>query len=234
MSAALYEEALALTDATAAAGVPLSLLGGAAIFIHCPGAIADGPYRELADLDGVTTKSGRGGLVGLLESRGYEPDGRFNAMHGDRRMIFQGPAGKLDLFVDVFEMCHEVDLRDRVGLEPRTLPVADLLLTKLQIVELNEKDARDAAALLREHELGSGPGDHVDVDYLAGLVGSDWGLWRTLTGTLASLGELEPDVAPRAAELAAAFEAAPKSRGWRMRARVGERKQWYELPEEVG
>ncbi|HEY0277749.1 MAG TPA: hypothetical protein VGC32_05735 [Solirubrobacterales bacterium] len=234
MSLALYEESIALTDATAAAGVPVSLLGGAAIFLHCPGAIADGPYRELADIDAVTTKRAARDLTAVLEGRGYEPDSRFNAMHGDRRMIFKGPRGKLDVFVDEFEMCHRIDLTDRVGIEPRTLPVADLLATKLQIVELNEKDARDAAALLREHELGSGPGDHVDVDYLNGLVGSDWGLWRTLDGTLAALGELEPDVAPRANELREAFEAAPKSRGWKMRARVGERKRWYELPEEVG
>jgi len=234
MSLALYEESIALTDATAAAGVDLSLLGGAAIFLHCPGAIADGPYRELADLDAVTTKRSAGDLAKTLEARGYEPDSRFNAMHGDRRMIFDGPRGKLDVFVDVFEMCHTIDLRDRIGIEPRTLPVADLLATKLQIVELNEKDARDAAALLREHELGSGPGDHVDVDYLNGLVGSDWGLWRTLTGTLDSLAQLQPDVAGRAGELRDAFEAAPKSRGWKLRARVGERKRWYELPEEVG
>jgi len=234
MSVPLYEESIALTDATAAAGVDFSLLGGGAIFLHCPQAIADGPYRELADLDGITTRSSTAALAEVLERRGYEPDGRFNAMHGERRMIFTGPRGKLDVFVDVFEMCHTIDLRDRVGIEPRTLPVADLLLTKLQIVELNEKDARDAAALLREHELGSGPGDHVDVDYLNGLVGSDWGLWRTLTGTLATLAELEPDVADRAGELREAFEAAPKSRGWKLRARVGERKRWYELPEEVG
>jgi hypothetical protein len=234
MSLALYEESIALTDATAAAGVDLSLLGGAAIFLHCPEAIGAGPYRELADVDGITTKSSTRDLTAVLEARGYEPDSRFNAMHGDRRMIFKGPRGKLDIFVDVFEMCHTIDLRDRVGIEPRTLPVADLLATKLQIVELNEKDARDAAALLREHELGTGPGDHVDVDYLSGLVASDWGLWRTLDGTLASLAELEPDVAAPAAELRAAFEAAPKSRSWKLRARVGERKRWYELPEEVG
>jgi hypothetical protein len=234
MSLALHEESVALTDAAAADGVELSLLGGAAIFLHCPKAIADGPYRELADIDAITTERSAGRLTAVLERRGYVANDRFNAMHGDRRMIFEGPNGKLDVFVGVFEMCHQLDLRDRIGLEPRTLPVADLLATKLQIVELNEKDARDAAALVREHELGHGPGDHIDIDYLAGLVGSDWGLWRTLDGTLANLAVLQPDVAPRAAELRAAFEEAPKTRGWRMRARIGERKRWYEIPEEVG
>jgi hypothetical protein len=234
MSETLLRESIALTDAMADAGIELSLLGGAAIFLHCPQAIADGPYRELADLDAITTRDAAGRLTAALQQRGYEPDRRFNAMHGNRRMIFAGPAGKLDVFVDVFEMCHVVDLRDRIGIDPRTLPVSDLLVTKLQIVELNDKDARDAAALLREHPLASGPGDHVDVDYLSELVGADWGLWRTLTGTLERLGELHPDVAERAGELRDAFAAAPKTRGWKLRARVGERKRWYELPEEVG
>jgi hypothetical protein len=112
--------------------------------------------------------------------------------------------------------------------------VSDLLLTKLQIVELNAKDARDAGLLLREHELGRGQGDHVDVDYLAGLVGRDWGLWRTTTGTLRRLAELEPSVAPRAGDLEAEFASVPKTRAFRIRARVGERKRWYELPDEIG
>jgi hypothetical protein len=112
--------------------------------------------------------------------------------------------------------------------------VADLLLTKLQIVELNPKDAQDTRVLLAEHELGKGPGDHVDVAYMSSVLASDWGLWRTVTGTLATLARMHPDVSARVHELDEAFERAPKSRSWRLRARIGERKRWYELPDEVG
>lgn len=234
MSAALHAEGVALVDDMAHRGLTLRLLGGAAVFEHCPRAVAGGPYRDLADLDAMTARRDVRALSAALAERGYEPEERFNAMHGDRRQIHHGPEGKLDLFVDSFEMCHVIDLRDRLGLEPRTLTVADLLLTKLQIVELNDKDALDARALLAEHELAEGPGDHVDVAYMSSVLASDWGLWRTVTGTLAKLARMHPDVSGRAEQLLGVFESAPKTRSWRLRARIGERKRWYELPDEVG
>jgi hypothetical protein len=230
----LHAEGVALVDDMAARGLTLRLLGGAGVFEHCPGVLRDGPYRALGDLDAITSRADARGLPGALGERGYEPEERFNALHGDRRQIYNGPAGKLDVFVDTFEMCHMIDLRARLGIEPRTLTVADLLLTKLQIVELNAKDAQDARALLVEHDLGEGPGDHVDVAYLSSALAGDWGLWRTVTRTLEALARLEPEVAGKAAALGDAFEAAPKTRSWRLRARIGERKRWYELPDEVG
>jgi hypothetical protein len=111
--------------------------------------------------------------------------------------------------------------------------VTDLLVTKLQVVELNEKDARDLAELLRHHGLGAGEGDHFDTERLGALVGDDWGLWRTLTGTLDRLPALVPDVGELAAAVRHAIDDAPKGRRWRMRARVGERKRWYELPDDL-
>jgi hypothetical protein len=231
---AMLREGVRLVDAMAQRQITLRLLGGAGVFEHCPRALEAGPYRELADLDAMTTRVDAGRVAAELAAEGYEPEARFNALHGDRRMIFQGPLGKLDVFVDDFEMCHVLDLRDRIGLDERTLTVSDLLLTKLQIVELNAKDADDARALLAEHDLAAGHGDHVDVPYLASLVAGDWGLWRTVTGTLRQLAALRPDVAAPATALVAAFETVPKTRSWRMRARIGERKRWYELPDEVG
>jgi hypothetical protein len=233
-AAAMHAEGVALVDDMTYRGITLRLLGGAAVFEHCPQAVAGGPYRELADLDAMTTRAHAPKLASALQERGYAADARFNALHGDRRMIFAGPVGKLDVFVDEFEMCHVLHLHDRLPLDARTLTVSDLLLTKLQIVELNAKDAQDARVLLLEHPLGAGHGDHVDVPYLASLVAADWGLWRTLTGTLRGLADLHPDVAAPSLALVDAFEAVPKTRGWRLRARIGERKRWYELPDEVG
>jgi hypothetical protein len=215
-------------------GLTLRLLGGAGIVLHCARTLGGAPHREIADLDALIRRAEGREVAAALADAGYAPQARFNALHGDRRMIFHGPAGKLDVFVGAFEMCHRLDLNGRLGLDTPTLTVSDLLLTKLQIVELNAKDAQDAALLLREHELGHGAGDHVDVDYLASLVASDWGLWRTTTGTLRRLAELEPAAAPHARELESVFAEVPKTRAFRLRARVGERKRWYELPDEVG
>src|SRR6202030_4206358 len=123
----------------------LRLLGGAAIILHSGGR----PHRELGDLDAATRRSDGRALAGALATVGYEAEPRFNALHGDRRLIFHGPHGKLDVFVEVFEMCQRIELGPRLPLDSPTLPVSDLLLTKLQVVELNAKDADDAALLLR-------------------------------------------------------------------------------------
>ncbi len=121
----------------------------------------------------------------------------------------------------------------------------DLLLSKLQIVELNEKDARDIVHLLCAMPVGGESRLSLDVDRLRGLLGSDWGWWRTVTGNLAKLPALigeRPDLAPtnaafdpvaQAKLLLEQAEAAPKGLKWRLRANVGDRVRWYELPEEV-
>lgn len=226
-------QGLAIVAAAQERGAVVRLLGGAGVFIHCPVAIARGPYRELGDLDAITRRGDVKTVSTALKEIGYEADARFNAVHGERRLIFSGPKGKLDVFVETFEMCHRIQLRDRLTLDQSTLTVSDLLLTKLQVVELNAKDAKDTAVLLAEHDLAGGPGDHVDVDYMSLVLGSDWGLWRTVTANLGRVSTLEPNVAAKAQQLSARFDAAPKTLAFRARARIGERIRWYELPDEV-
>jgi hypothetical protein len=228
-SQALLEEGAALVQSAQEGGATLRLLGGAAVIMHCSGT----PHRDIGDLDAVTTRADVAQLTRVLQQRGYQPETRFNALHGDRRLIFHGSAGKLDVFVDTFDMCHRIELSGRLALDSPTIPATDLLLTKLQVVELTAKDALDLAELLSHHALGSGPGDHFDVPYIEGLVGDDWGLWRTLTGTLARLAELHESVAEQSQALRQLLDDAPKGRRFRLRARLGERKRWYELPDEI-
>lgn len=222
-----------LVAAGQASSVPLRLLGGAGVMLHCQATLAGVPHREIGDLDVIVPGSAGREVTAVFESQGYTPDRRFNAMQGDRRMIFNGIAGKVDVFVDSFELCHRLDLRSRLALEAETIPAADLLLTKLQIFELTQKDVDDIALLLIEHELANGPGDHIDIVYMSELMGDDWGLWRTCTKTLGDVAGCRSDVAAKAQQLEAVFEAAPKTRRFRMRARIGERKRWYEIPDET-
>ena len=230
----LIDEGMALAQAADQAGLKLRLLGGVGVVAHCPNALAGKPHREIADIDVAVSRRDARKLTAFLESRGYTGETRFNNMHGDARMIFHGPQGKLDVFVGAFSMCHELDIDDRLALDFPALTATDLLLTKLQIVELNAKDAHDASVLLSEHELGEGDGDHIDAAYVAKLTGDDWGLWRTVSETLRKLADLHPQVADRTRRLGDALEAAPKTRKFKLRARVGERVRWYELPEETG
>jgi len=154
---------------------------------------------------------------------------------------FAAPKG--DVFVGAFRMCHEIPFGDRLAVQDRTVPLAELLLTKLQIVELNEKDVRDTLLLVYGHEVADRDGDAINGARVAELCASDWGLWRTITANVETvLGHTDryevadEDRARMAARLRALLdriEAEPKTRGWRLRAKIGERKRWYELPEEV-
>lgn len=223
------EEATAIVEEGERRGAHARALGGVAVVIHCGSA-----HREPEDIDLAVGRSDLKTLTGVLAERGYEPNDRFNAMHGDTRNLFQGPAGKLDVFVGAFTMCHRLELESRLAVDRPTLSVADLILTKLQIVELTEKDSDDLRALLRAHELGSGPGDLIDADRIAAVLADDWGYWRTATETLERVVSASPELGDKAVQLRRRIDGEPKSRRFKLRARIGERRRWYELPEIVG
>lgn len=237
-------EARRLLEAARARAVTVRLIGGAAIGLKCPSAASSPLARPYKDLDFVGLSRESRTLQELFASLGYTPDRRFNALHGHRRLRFRDDARArlLDVLLDRFEMCHRFDLRDRLPLDPETLPAADLLLTKMQVVEANEKDLVDALALLADHPITDGSARGIDAGYVAQLCARDWGLWRTLQlnrGRLEEYAErLEPSirgaVVARLDELFHRIDREPKSMAWKLRARIGDRVRWYELPEEVG
>ncbi|MGH2703212.1 MAG: hypothetical protein ACRDJ2_15735, partial [Actinomycetota bacterium] len=228
-------------DAADQREVVLRAVGGVAVSLRCPSARREPLRRGYKDLD-LVGRSGEAGAIGaLMADLGYQADREFNVLHGHQRLYFWDAANQrqLDVFIDNFEMCHRLDLKDRLDLERRTLPLADLLLTKLQVVELNEKDVKDAAAILADHDLAP---KAIDSERIVSLLGSDWGWWRTTTENLGklrdyatSLGDLEEAgaITERLNRLMRRIEETPKSVKWKLRARVGERVRWYDLPEEV-
>jgi hypothetical protein len=243
-------EALMLAWAAAAAGIGLKLLGGLAVRVLVP----DLPPRVSAgqDIDFACLSKGRKDTAGFLERSGCVPDRRFNNLNGDRQMYFTAPSGRpVDVMVDRLTMCHTLDFRASFGQQPLTLDAVDILLSKLQIVELNEKDVRDILQLLAGLPVrgaGDGPtpgGTALDSGRFAQLLAADWGWWRTVTGNLARLPELagsNPALLPpgppydplvQAALLAQIADTVPKGMKWKLRANVGDRVRWYELPEEA-
>ncbi len=223
--------------------VPLRLLGGVAIKLRSPGDLPPAFARSYADLDFVTKKKAAGRVTELFRGEGYEPHVAFNALHGGERLLFFDTEHdrQVDVFVGAFSMSHKIPLDERLDVDPVSIPLGELLLTKLQIAELNEKDVRDALALLQGHEVGDEDGETVNAGRIAALCASDWGLWRTITGNLDACCALAPgydvpnraEVEARLEELLNRIEAEPKTRAWKLRAKIGERKRWYELPEEV-
>jgi hypothetical protein len=226
-----------------AEGVPLRLLGGVAIKLRAPGDLPPVFARSYADLDFATRKKTGGSAAELLRADGYEPHVAFNALHGGDRLLFfdNEHDRQVDVFVGSFSMCHKIPLDERIEVDQTSIPIAELLLTKLQVIELNEKDVRDALALLHDHPLGDEDGEALNAARVAALCADDWGLWRTITGNLVACRAFADtyDVPERATlderldGLLERIEAEPKTRAWKFRAKIGERKRWYDLPEEV-
>ena len=254
-------EALRIVDAANARGLLLRLMGGMAVRAHAPDWTHRTRRREV-DLDFATRGKDRAAVYRLLEAEGYTPDKRHNAMFGGQQGWFVDVARNrpVDVLVDKLEMCHRIDFDGRLERSSPTLPVADLLLSKLQIVKLNKKDLLDALILLAEHPLADDDGaadsrvgqGTISVPRILAHTSNDWGWWRTVTGNLDKLdaylatdlqaadldvgdgrqARLHPGEQIKA--LRAAIEAAPKSTKWKLRARVGEKMTWYQEPEEVG
>ena len=243
----ITEEARQLLAGCSAENVTARLIGGLAVAWHQHKPTPPDLQRPYADIDIVIGRKEGRAANGALLRLGYVPNDRFNALHGDRRLLFYDQANdrQLDVFVGSFAMCHALELSSRLNMLPDTLSIADLLLTKLQIVEINAKDLIDAVQLLRNHAVGreDKPGmDEVSLDRLCAVTSNDWGWYTTLSDNLAKAVAFAPDklderdcgtVTSRAEEIQQAIDQAGKSLRWKARARLGRHSRWYELPEEV-
>jgi len=238
-------EAHRLSDEIAERDIGARLIGGMAIRILAGDRFDPLFERKIEDLDFVVAKREREGLAALLIESGYQADDHFNALNGATRMLFLDPenARQVDVFVGGFRMCHELPLTERLPVMPATLPAAEVLMTKLQIVELNEKDRNDIYSLILSHDVGAGDDGVINVERITELTADDWGLQKTFEVNFERLVSDLPgiqlddaeksSISERIALLQTSIEEATKSRRWKLRARIGERRQWYEVPEEV-
>ncbi len=242
-------EADRVVAAATTAGLTVRLLGGVGVAAHDHGAVPERLVRTYGDIDVVTAAKDGRATAGVLTGLGYRANDRFNALHGARRMLFYDTANgrQVDVFVGRFAMSHALDLGGRLRLHPKALAASDLLLTKLQIVELNAKDVVDALRLLFTHEVteaetSSGVTDTLSSRRLVDVTQSDWGWYTTLTDNLTAVAESGPSllsagdaslVQARADVLLEAVRGSRKSTRWKARSMIGRRVPWYELPEEV-
>jgi hypothetical protein len=242
--AAVEAEAAYVLEAARREGLQLRALGGVAVAMLARASLPAVLQRSYADIDLATGRDDGGRTRSLLVGLGYSPDVEFNSLHGSRRLLFYDRANgrRIDVFVGVLRMCHELELDARLGLVPDTLTPADLLLTKLQIVELNPKDLQDVLAVLLVCGVGDEPrSDQIDLPRLTLVTGDDWGWHTTISDNLkrvsAAADMLSDDgasvVRQRVQTIQGSIDLAPKSLRWKLRARVGRHMQWYDLPEEV-
>ncbi len=222
--------------------MPVKLVGGAAVNLHSSSARQAPLKRKYGDLDFVASSKQQQAVQKLFDSLGYQGDRRFNTLNGHQRLLYLDPVNgrQIDIFIDRMKMCHVIELANRLGHDGPTLTPADLLLSKLQVFEVNMKDLVDTTALLLDHAIADHDDDAINGVYLARLTSEDWGLHRTLQLNTARVRDaaraLEVDagqVNRRLDELWTRIDAQPKSLKWKLRARVGDRVSWYQLPEEV-
>lgn len=235
-------EGMRLVDAGRGRGISLRMMGGVAVCMRCASAAHSPLSRDYVDLDIVAPARHGRAIREMMTDLGYEDDQAFNALHGGRRLYFWDATNErqVDVFLDRVEMCHAFDFSQRLDVDDHTLPLADLLLLKLQIVEINHKDYLDLLALLCDHDF-TDDDQGINLRYLSDLASDDWGLWRTTTHSAERLDHIARQldgfdhathIHDQIRRLLTRLEDSPKSRRWKIRAKVGERRRWYDLPEE--
>ena len=238
----LNDEIRSIISTAREQGTVLRAAGDAAIRLRCPNATRTAPLLSDRILDLVGRANHVAQIGNVLESLGYSPERRFNVLRGNQRLRYTHPEKQLgiEVFLDTLNMYHQLSFVDRLDLDEDSIPLADVLLWKLQNVESDEDDLRAIYAIVYDHDLG-GPreSETIDTTRILDLCANNWGWYKTVTVNLAkSIAFAESDLndettvfLDRARRLLQLIEEAPKSGGWQLRARIGEGRRWYEIPE---
>jgi hypothetical protein len=243
----ILDEMHRLLDAAREKTLLMRAIGGLAVRVKS-GDMQRFFAREYRDLDFVVQEGERRRIEPFFQEMGYESNRKFNVLNGSKRQIYLDPNSErhVDIFVGTFEMCHKLPMNDRLQWDPVTVPLAELFLSKAQIVELNHKDAMDLVSLLLYNETGHDDSNRINLDYIAKLCGQDWGLYKTTSINLKRVEDVVGDqtlsltdperklILQRVSEIQKTFDSMPKSLAWQMRDKVGTRVRWYEEVEEVG
>jgi hypothetical protein len=239
----LLEEAKTIITDLSERKIPIRIIGALAFYHQCPShrELYDLMARVPTDIDFIAYSKNRGDVTKYLEARSYEGLHRLNVLYGMRRQIFKHKETGLyiDVFYDVLDMCHKVEFRNRLGLDPLTVSLADLVLEKAQIVQINEKDIKDCILLFLEHDLSEKEETCINAGYIADVLSRDWGYYYTVTTNLRKVKDFllqydwippngENRVMDRVDRLLQFIESKPKSSKWKMRAKIGTKRQWYQ------
>jgi hypothetical protein len=221
-------------------GFNLRLTGGIAVRMHCPGSkeLFEKFKRKYADVDFICLSKDSKKIKDYFKSLNSKLDNEVYTFSEGKRMIFENINGmKIEIFVDELDFCHLIDLRKRFKIDYPTIPLADLLLSKLQIVKTTEKDQVDIAALLSEHETSFGDEhDKINVHYISRLLADDWGFYFTVKSNLEKMQfffdkkSFEKNryiVLNKISVLLQLIDSEEKTLRWKAREIIGTKIQWY-------
>jgi hypothetical protein len=244
----MKSEGLRIVTAARDRNIHLRLLGAIAFQTHCPkyNYLTARLRRVLSDVDFAAYGSERDPIEKMMREFGYADQPMITALFGSQRMIWDNKSNGMhvDIFFDKLEMNHNITFRDRLGLDESTISLADMLLEKMQIVRINEKDIVDTIMLLREHEIGGNAPETIDAEYIARLLSNDWGFYYTFTTNLKKVQDAltrypelttedRDDITRKIQDLSARMEKVPKTLAWKLRSRVGSKTKWYKDVEDV-
>ncbi len=240
------DEAKVLVDEAAKKGLLLRIMGGMAIYMHSTE--YEALWRSLArlgtkvftDIDFVAYGKQRNELYEFAQSRGYKTDPRFLYQFGKTRHIFfGGRVPMVEIFYDQLEMNHTVPYKGRLEVDFPTTPLAELMMQKLQVVKINEKDIKDLIVLIRAHEVGQDDKEKINLavfDFVDMF--NDWGWYYTATMNLNKVKKFAYEypqlsqqdkqiVGERVDRMLSHVDTKPKSFKWKMRAKMGTKTMWY-------
>lgn len=237
------EEARRVVEAADEAGLLVRQIGGTAIWEHAE-TVREGTFeREYRDVDFVGTTAEESEIVDLMvDELGYAPNERFNTMRRFRlEFLDEENERKADFILDRFQFCHKWSLEERLDEDHPTIPIEDLLMSKIQIVESSDRDVRDIVVMVNDHPVEAAADTEViDPTYIADLCKGDWGLYKTTTMSIDRVEEYlenndppvdESVIVDRLENIRSEVESEPKTIQWKLRSIIGERKQWYDRPE---
>jgi hypothetical protein len=239
------EEARRLTDEAQKKDIVLRVMGPIALHFYFPEHVD--LYRRMerlgdrvfTDIDYAAYGKHRGKMVPFFESQNYELEKRAAMISGgERHIYFSAHIPMIDVFYDRLNYNHPIDYRGRLEFHPYCVSLTDLLLQKLQIVQINDKDLKDAMLLLLAAKIGETDADMINAKYVARLMSGDWGFYYTSTSNLRKIKEAMVGVpvlndqhrvvvTENANKLLQYIEETPKSFSWKMRSRTGTSKPWY-------
>ncbi|MHA1590216.1 MAG: hypothetical protein ACTSVA_06405 [Candidatus Njordarchaeales archaeon] len=245
-------------------GIIIRVIGAVAIRIHSKdfeelhkrlGRLGEGK-QNFSDIDFVGYSKQKKLIEKFFEKDiGFIPDKRINILFGHKRLIFYHPKNwyHSDIFFDALEFSHDIFFgkapgKGRLELDSPTIPLSDLVLEKLQIHEINEKDIKDLIVLFRAHDIGeTDEREVINAKYIAKILADDWGFWYDATTNLKKvklfakrylednkIGQEDYDDVVKKIDLLLDYiDKEPKTKRWKKRAKIGTKKMWWRPVEEV-
>lgn len=238
-----------ILTASSNAGIIMRVIGSLAFQLHCPqfGYLQAAMGHAYTDIDFAAYHRQTKEIQVLMAGLGYRENREvFIVSEGDRAIFERSEIGiHIDVFYEKLAFSHIIYWNNRLEVDNPSIPLAEMLLEKMQIVKINEKDVIDTIMLLLEHPLGDIDHETINIKYVANLCSNDWGLWRTTTINLDKVDRLAQGYSQLSVEqkekvnqqvktAKSRIEHEPKSMAWRLRARVGDRVKWYRDVDEVG